>query len=185
MIVGPTIELRAADRCRWDAAVVGAGPAGSLAARELTRLGLSVLLIDAAAFPRSKVCGCYLNGNALDTLRVVGLGRLAQACNALPINRLQFGARGRTARIQLTGGMLLSREALDTALIAEALHVGTDFLPQTWASLDAIDKNARWLSLRRGAETARVSAGVVLAADGLGGKLLARTGIKEPTTPWS
>ncbi|MGH8583249.1 MAG: FAD-dependent oxidoreductase, partial [Gammaproteobacteria bacterium] len=32
--------------------VIGAGPAGALAARELARIGHAVLLIDKSAFPR-------------------------------------------------------------------------------------------------------------------------------------
>ncbi len=41
----------------YDAIVVGAGPAGSTAARLLAQAGASVLLIDRAAFPRDKACG--------------------------------------------------------------------------------------------------------------------------------
>ena len=42
---------------RYDAIVVGAGPAGSTAARILAREGASVLLLDRARFPRDKPCG--------------------------------------------------------------------------------------------------------------------------------
>ncbi|MCH7523007.1 MAG: FAD-dependent monooxygenase, partial [Chloroflexi bacterium] len=42
---------------RYDAIVVGAGPAGSTAARTLAREGASVLLLDRARFPRDKPCG--------------------------------------------------------------------------------------------------------------------------------
>lgn len=41
----------------YDAIVVGAGPAGSVAALTLTREGASVLLLDRARFPRDKPCG--------------------------------------------------------------------------------------------------------------------------------
>ena len=37
---------------RYDAAVVGAGPAGSVVAGLLARDGLSVLLVDRSEFPR-------------------------------------------------------------------------------------------------------------------------------------
>ena len=53
----------------WDAVVVGAGPAGSMAALGLARAGAAVLLVDRATFPRPKVCGCCLNGAALAALR--------------------------------------------------------------------------------------------------------------------
>lgn len=41
----------------WDTIVVGAGPAGSTAAREIASRGASVLLLDRARFPRDKPCG--------------------------------------------------------------------------------------------------------------------------------
>jgi len=40
-----------------DVIVIGAGPAGALCAHTLRRLGLSVLVLDKASFPRSKPCG--------------------------------------------------------------------------------------------------------------------------------
>jgi len=45
---------------RYDVAVVGAGPAGFTAAYLLSRLGISAVLIDKAAFPRQKLCGGLL-----------------------------------------------------------------------------------------------------------------------------
>src|SRR5579884_1979732 len=46
---------------RYDVVVVGAGPAGSTAARECAQRGLSVLLLDRAEFPRDKPCGGGVN----------------------------------------------------------------------------------------------------------------------------
>src|SRR5690606_33179601 len=40
-----------------DVVVVGAGPAGSTAAREIAARGASVLILDRAKFPRDKPCG--------------------------------------------------------------------------------------------------------------------------------
>jgi flavin-dependent dehydrogenase len=57
----PTLAPESAAGRLWDVVVVGAGPAGAMAARELARRGAGVLLVDRAQFPRYKVCGGCLN----------------------------------------------------------------------------------------------------------------------------
>ena len=80
----------------WDALVIGAGPAGSVTARELARRGRRVLLVDRATFPRSKVCGGCLNGAAIRTLERLGLGRVLEG--ALPLDDAPCRGRGRCRR---------------------------------------------------------------------------------------
>jgi glycine/D-amino acid oxidase-like deaminating enzyme len=46
---------------RYDAIVVGAGPAGSYAAYLLAQRGAAVALLDRSAFPRDKPCGGALS----------------------------------------------------------------------------------------------------------------------------
>jgi flavin-dependent dehydrogenase len=179
MSLTPTLDLADAATRRWDVVVVGAGPAGTTAARELARRGTSVLLLDRATFPRYKVCGCYLNGNALATLKAVGLGGLTTACGAGPIRGFLLGTRGVAARMPLPEGMVLSREAFDAALVEAAVAAGSAFLPGTWATLEGASDGVRQLRLSQGGREALVAARVVLAADGLGGKLLARAGVTE------
>lgn len=53
--------------------VVGAGPAGSLAARQLALAGWRVTLVDRSGFPRDKACGDVVGPQALATLAAVGL----------------------------------------------------------------------------------------------------------------
>jgi len=50
---------------RFDALVVGGGPAGSTTAYRLAEAGASVLLVDKATFPRDKPCGGGLTTRAL------------------------------------------------------------------------------------------------------------------------
>src|SRR5262249_19506522 len=71
--ISATLSLPDAACRRWDAAIVGAGPAGAVAASTLARSGWSVLLVDRASFPRGKVCGCCLGGAALDALEQAGV----------------------------------------------------------------------------------------------------------------
>ena len=49
----------------YDVIVLGAGPAGSGAAKRAADLGLSVALIDRAVFPRHKLCGALVSPRAL------------------------------------------------------------------------------------------------------------------------
>lgn len=52
--------------------VVGAGPGGSSTAWHLSQLGLDVLLVDRASFPRDKVCAEYLSPQASRILSSMG-----------------------------------------------------------------------------------------------------------------
>ncbi|MEB3106813.1 geranylgeranyl reductase family protein [Corynebacterium pseudotuberculosis] len=56
-----------------DVLVVGAGPAGSTAAINAAQRGSTVLLIDAATFPRDKTCGDGLTPRAVHQLEKIGI----------------------------------------------------------------------------------------------------------------
>ena len=53
--------------------IVGAGPAGSIAATVLAKQGCRVLLVDKAEFPRDKVCGDSVGWNSIRLLSELGL----------------------------------------------------------------------------------------------------------------
>src|SRR5262249_48829173 len=164
------ISIDQAARRVWDCVVIGAGPAGALAAHELARRGFGVLLADEAEFPRRKVCGCCLNGRTLHILRATGLGAIPMAGGAVPLLRFQLAAGGRQVTLSLPAGAALSRERLDAALVLAAIEKGAAFLPQTRAVFDGrADDTARVL-LRGGSATAVAAARLVLAAAGLGGR---------------
>ncbi len=161
----------------WDVIVVGAGPAGSVAAGELARRGLAVLLVDRAVFPRAKVCGCCLNGRALDALGAAGLGDLPGRLGAVGLTRFHLAGGGRSVELPLPAGVALSREALDQALVRAAVERGAAFLPGCRAALGTVDDGVVGVHLVHGDAEVGATARVVLAADGLGGGLLARAGL--------
>jgi flavin-dependent dehydrogenase len=175
-----TLTLAQAARQPWEILVVGAGPAGALAARELARRGRAVLLVDRTAFPRWKVCGCCLNAAALTMLGSVGLADLPPRHGAIPLRRALIAAGSGRAQLALPGGAVLSRSAFDAALVAEAIAAGAAFLPQTEALLGPLTATGRDVILTDHGTTATVRAALVLAANGLGGRLL--SGVAAPTS---
>src|SRR5262249_46303070 len=150
LTLAPTLHLeQAGGRC-WEVVIIGAGPAGAMAAHQLAWMGKSVLLVDKAVFPRWKVCGCCLNTRALATLRATGLGPLTARCGAVPLQNLELAARNRRALLPLAGGVALSREAFDAALVRAAIEAGAAFLPGAFASLGEDLRAARCVLLRQG-----------------------------------
>lgn len=167
-----TLSLEETQARTWDVLIAGAGPAGSVAARELARRGASVLLVDKAPFPRWKVCGCSLNLAALQTLAAVGLENMPQRLGAVPLAKLHLRVGAVQAELALPGGAALSREAFDAALVAEAIRAGVQFLPETEAVLQAKIEDCRRVELRHDSECRVVGTRVAIAADGLAGRFL-------------
>ncbi len=110
----------------WDAIVVGAGPAGSVAALDLARAGARVLLLDRAAFPREKACGDALPPAAVDLLRELGV-RVPLTL----VERVTFvSPGGRTVSMPREAGVdgaLVRRSKLDHALLRAAIEAGATF----------------------------------------------------------
>ena len=162
---------RAADA---DAVVIGAGPAGSLAATLLAREGHGVMLVERRAFPRPKVCGGCLNAQAVAVLERAGLAERVRALGAAHVNRLRLHHRGRCAEIGLPEGLAVSRASLDEALAAAAAEAGCDVRFETAAAVDPrcgddAGHTIRVVHLR--SQTGReepVRARAVVVADGLG-----------------
>lgn len=160
----------------WDVVVVGAGPAGSTAARLVAARGLSVLLVDRSEFPRHKVCGCCLNHAVSQALNDVKQGQTLRQMGALPLTSVELVGFGRRVRFSLPAGSVLSRSRLDSGLVSNARLVGARFLPSTIALLGE-ERADRWeIELQHKVEerSRKVSASVVVCADGLDGGFLKR-----------
>ena len=171
-MIAPTVDLETAAGTLWDVLVIGAGPAGTLAARQLALAGKRVLLVDSKSFPRGKVCGACLNGQALSILRGAGLNELVTGLGGVPLNRFDVRVYGRKVSVPLPEGVAVSRKRFDAELVRVAVSAGTEFLPETSASLGVLscegEQECRTIALRhRDAAPLEVRARVVLAADGL------------------
>lgn len=155
----------------FDVVVAGAGPAGSLAARQLALRGATVLLVDRAEFPRWKVCGACLGPGASGALAAAGLSALPERLAAVPLAHLTLVSGGREARIALRGNRALSREALDTALVEAAVAAGAEFRQGCRVSLDAPSPGVGLGVRLHGAVEDVVEARALVDATGLAGGL--------------
>jgi flavin-dependent dehydrogenase len=156
----------------WDVLVAGAGPAGALAARQAALAGKRVLLVDSRSFPRAKVCGACLNGQALSVLNSVGLGTLPATLGGVALDNFDLRSAGRGVHIALPDGIAVSRLRFDAALVEAAMAAGTSFLPETTATVGELrltgGAECRIVILRdRDQAVVEAQARVVLAADGL------------------
>jgi len=125
---------------RFDAIIIGGGPAGSSAAILLATAGWSVCVIEKQVFPRRKVCGECLAATNLPLLEALGIGAdfLSQAGPEL--HRLALTRGARTVETDLPPavgspylwGRALGREVLDTLLLQRARSAGAVVL-QPWA----------------------------------------------------
>ena len=169
-------------RGRFDAVVVGAGPAGSIAALVLARSGARVALADKAAFPRDKACGDLVGPRGVQVLADLGL-RVPDAGQGSDL--LAVGPSGRRSRLPaFTGssypghGVIVPRLVLDHALREAAVAAG------------AVPVRARITGVETGrggrvdavvsSDGQRLAGEVIIAADGALSPVARMAGMLDP-----
>jgi geranylgeranyl reductase family protein len=113
---------------RWDVVVVGAGPAGSIAALVLARAGARVALVDKAGFPRDKACGDLIGPRGVRLLDELGL---TVPWAGMAGDVLVAGPSGRRSRLPAFSGrayadhaLVVPRLVFDDSLRAAAIAAG-------------------------------------------------------------
>jgi geranylgeranyl reductase family protein len=148
---------------RYDAIVLGAGPAGSTAARLMARSGARVLLVDKAKFPRDKPCGGGVTFRADE----------ANDLDLSPVTEREiYGVRVSAAmgrRFDRTSPTLLARmtqrSKLDHFLAQQAACAGADF--RDGLPVGAIEIEDGGVRVRANGDT--YQARVLVGADGVNG----------------
>ncbi len=174
-----------------NAAIIGAGPAGSAAALLFARKGWNVTLIEQHRFPRDKVCGECLSSLGIDVMDRLGLLPKLLACGAVHLgNSTIHSPDGRCITIFLPRPMLgISRHRLDAILLNAARDAGVAVRQparcERIESTDA-DVSVRIRCLQTNALSS-VNADFAIVADGksaLGGSVPRPTGDIGIKTHW-
>lgn len=119
-----------------DVAIIGAGVAGAMAGILCARAGLKTLLLERQRFPRHKVCGCCVNGRALQILRKHGMDSGLASLNSTTTSGLEVRCRGRRLDIEMPISAAVSRSVFDQWLVTEAVDAGCRFLDEVSATVE-------------------------------------------------
>jgi flavin-dependent dehydrogenase len=116
-----------------DVVIVGAGPAGCVAATLFARKGFRVVILDKSAAPPSKVCGEYLSPGCLPILERIGALRAICEVGERPLlGMLIHTAGGQILQARYPPpyhGLGIRRELLDPILLDLAIKSDAEFLP--------------------------------------------------------
>ena len=173
--ISATLDCLDAARRLWDVVIIGAGPTGSLAARQLPLAGADVLLVDRLSFPRWKVCGCCLNGRAVSILEEAGVLEDVHAAGAIPLTTFELWSSRQSLKLSLPTSLSLSRTQLDALLVRSAINAGAAFLPDTEARLGSLSSDYREVVLTRHSKSISIRGKITLVCEGLNQRLLSRT----------
>jgi geranylgeranyl reductase family protein len=156
---------------RFDAIVVGAGPAGSTTAYRLARAGARVCLLDRARFPRDKPCGGGLTLRAVRQLPFSVEPVVEDRVATLELG-LRYGKRwsGHAAEPLV---LMTQRRRLDEFLAHRAAEAGAEFRDD--AKVTAVDPAGAVMVAGE-----RLEADVVVGADGANGIASRALGLVAP-----
>jgi geranylgeranyl reductase family protein len=163
------------DEASWDVVVVGAGPAGSSAARAAAESGARVLLLEKAELPRYKTCGGGLIGYSRRSLPPGFEIPVRQRIDAISftIN----GERLRT-RKDRAGDLLVlvNRAEFDLALAKAAVDAGA--VLRTGSTVTGVEQDEPGRAVVTLADGGRIAAGAVIGADGSASRVARYVGVR-------
>lgn len=170
-----------------DVLVIGAGPAGSVAARLLSKAGLNVIVVDRKSFPRRKVCGDGMTPRCTRDLYALGMGPFIRS-EAFRVNHFRFHfSPSKPFLVSLDLNELyppysytIRRSKLDHELLRLAREEGALVLEGNRFTGLERDGDGGWrVSLEDGGERVRdISATFLIGADGAPSSVARSLGIK-------
>jgi geranylgeranyl reductase family protein len=177
-------RLPSNSRFQYDVAVIGAGPAGSMAAMALAHQGASVVLLEKESLPRYKVCGGGLLARARHLLPADLFFPIEREIYAAELNLLDSD-RHFVVRRDFPVVTMVMRSDFDNALVEYAQRKGAHV--RAGCEVKSIEPEAKGVILRTTNGT--VSARFAIAADGAKGAVMKKLGLVDsryaiPAVEW-
>ncbi|CAJ59831.1 MULTISPECIES: NAD(P)/FAD-dependent oxidoreductase [Frankia] len=125
-----------------DVLIVGGGPAGCAAALAALRERpeASVVIADAAAFPRDKTCGDGIAPHGLDVLRDLGVTDAVAGYRPVDRMRLRTPGGAEVATPSVRASYVVPREVFDARLVAAARARGAHLVRRRVRTLELADR---------------------------------------------
>jgi geranylgeranyl reductase family protein len=157
----------------WDVAVIGAGPAGAMAALSAARAGRRVVLIERSALPRYKTCGGGLVGAAV---RALPAGLTPPSRQEVTAFTFSLGGRfQRTRRSPVPLLTMVGRDEFDATLVRFAAAAGVTVRDGMTVTRLAEDGSGVAITT---ADGRRIRASAVVGADGSAGRTAGYVGVE-------
>ncbi len=159
---------------RYDAIIIGAGPAGASAALMLARAGRAVAIVEKSSFPRRKVCGEFISATSLPLLRELGVLDDFLARAGPEVRRVGLFAKDLALSAPMPQpsnavsgwGRALGREHLDLLLLEAAARAGAQVWQPWKAAALHRDGSEAICTIVAGRMTRELRAHVAIAAHG-------------------
>ena len=156
----------------WDVAVIGAGPAGAMAALAAASRGKRVVILERARIPRHKTCAGGLIGVSMDALPAGFTPPIQATAKSFTFSLRGYPERTKTSSKPLV--TLVRRDEFDASLVDTAAAAGATVYDNTVVTkLTPEDDAMRVITRNRGDMRARV----VVGADGTAGRSAAYVGV--------
>ena len=161
----------------YDLIIVGAGPAGSSAARTAATLGLKTLLLEKEKMPRNKLCGGGVTPKLLKLLDFKLPNDLIEC--APRSTRIHVGDNCFNFQTSAPLVFMTSRLKLDKFLVDKAVEAGVELKQETPVLRIQIGESCSEVITRDGSLKSRM----VLGADGMGGPTARTAGLYATWNP--